>query len=720
MTSSAEFPVVTVASLGQDEQAAIAVQGLHKSYGAVAAVKGISFTVKPGEIFGLIGPDGAGKTTTFQILAGVREATSGQVSVLGKPPRAARLNLGYLTQKFSLYPDLSVMENLRYSAGLRRVAEARFAEQAPYLLQRVGLGQFGDRLAGQLSGGMKQKLALCCALIANPTVLLLDEPTTGVDPVSRREFWDLLAAVAAEGVTVVAATPYLDEAERCHRIALIYDGEIQQIGTLATLRESLGLQRLEVWTEEVERAEEALKGLSATGDPPKSPLIRGTSNSTPPFLRGAGGDRAISKRLPQDGETAAGDPPKSSLKRGTSESTSTSPFLRGAEGDPIIDVQTFGDRIDVLVTDAQQGEQQIRQLLARQQVALSAIRPDEPTLENVFVNQLRQQGSDPPYIPFPAFRPGKDKGKTAIAAQSLRKTFGDFQAVKGVDLTVRYGEIYGLLGANGAGKTTTIKILCGLLPASGGAIQLAGETANLNRSDVRSRIGYMSQKFTLYDDLTILQNLSFYCGVYGVPKRLQAEKINWVLATCGLEGREHTLTASLPGGWKQRVAFGASVMHEPDILFLDEPTSGVDPLARRQFWRLIRDFARRGTAILVTTHYLEEAENCNNMAFMVAGQVVAQGSPNEIKTGQPGQLIEFITDQTQATSDLLKQRLDDWRVAIFGDRLHVVLDSVEQDLPIIEQWLQEAQIQVQSVQPIPFSLEDAFIGIVQRADGATA
>lgn len=657
MTSfSPEYPEVTVSSFSQDEQVAIAVCDLHKSYGATAALKGISFAVRPGEIFGLIGPDGAGKTTTFQILAGVREASSGQVSILGKPPRAARLNLGYLTQKFSLYADLSIMENLRYSAGLRQVADARFAERAPYLLQRVGLEQFGDRLAGQLSGGMKQKLALCCALIANPTVLLLDEPTTGVDPVSRREFWDLLAAVAAEGVTVIAATPYLDEAERCHRIALIYDGEIQQIGTLATLRDDLALQRLEVWIDDVARAEEALQ-------------------SIPPFLRGAGGDQTI------------------------------------------VDVQTFGDRLDVLVTDADQGEQQIRHILAQQQIPLSSIRPDAPTLENVFVNRLRQQGSDPPYIPFPAYRSGKEKGNVAIAAQSLQKTFGDFQAVKGVDLTVRYGEIYGLLGANGAGKTTTIKMLCGLLPDSGGAIQLAGETANLNRSEVRSRIGYMSQKFTLYDDLTILQNLSFYCGVYGVPKRLQAEKINWVLATCGLEGRENILTGSLPGGWKQRVAFGASVMHEPDILFLDEPTSGVDPLARRQFWRLIRDFARRGTAILVTTHYLEEAENCNNMAFMVAGQVVAQGSPNEIKTSQPGQLIELITDQTQAASDLLKQQLDDWRVAIFGDRLHLVLDDPEQELSRIKQWLQDAQIQIRSVQPIPFSLEDAFIGIVQRAEG---
>jgi len=626
---------------------AIALQNLRKSYGKVEAVKGISFEVRPGDIFGLIGPDGAGKTTTFQILAGVMEATAGEVSVLGKPPREARLNLGYLTQKFSLYADLSVMENLRYSAGLRRVPDAQFAKRAPYLLQQVDLDRFGDRLAGQLSGGMKQKLALCCALIANPAVLLLDEPTTGVDPVSRREFWDLLAAVAAEGVTIVAATPYLDEAERCQRIALIYEGEIQQIGSLASLRESLGLQRLEVRAGDVATAEQALQ----ESDAPE-----------------------------------------------------------------LVDIQTFGDRLDILVPDADQGEQRVREALASHPLHLDSVRHDAPTLENVFVNRLRQQGSDPPYIPFPADRPGKPKGDVAIATQGLQKVFGNFQAVKSVDLTVRYGEIYGLLGANGAGKTTTIKMLCGLLPPSSGHIELAGETANLNRADVRSRIGYMSQKFTLYDDLTILQNLTFYCGVYGVPRRLQHDKIDWVLETCGLKGREDTLTASLPGGWKQRVAFGASVMHEPDILFLDEPTSGVDPLARRQFWRLIRDFARQGTAILVTTHYLEEAENCHDMGFMVAGEVVAQGSPSAIKGNQPGQLVELRTDQNQRASDVLKQRLEPWRVSIFGDRLHIVLDNLDQELPTLRHWLQAEDIAIHAAEPIPFSLEDAFIGIVQRAN----
>ncbi|MGQ9872885.1 ABC transporter ATP-binding protein [Leptodesmis sp.] len=228
------------------------------------------------------------------------------------------------------------------------------------------------------------------------------------------------------------------------------------------------------------------------------------------------------------------------------------------------------------------------------------------------------------------------------------------------------------------------------------------------------RIGYMSQKITLYDDLSVVENLEFYCGVYGVPHRSRRTKIDWVLETCGLVGRETMLTGKLPGGWKQRVAFGASVMHEPEILFLDEPTSGVDPLARRQFWRLIEDFARQGAAILVTTHYLEEAEHCNRMGFMVVGEVVAQGSPSQIKAEQPGQLIEVICDRTQAASNLLKTQLDPWRVSIFGDRLHLVLERPDSEISALRETLQNHQIMVHSLRPIPFSLEDAFIGTVQR------
>lgn len=625
----------------------IEVTGLYKQYGKLAAVKGIDFTVRQGEIFGLIGPDGAGKTTTFQILAGVMEASAGKIEVLGKPPREARLNIGYLTQKFSLYPDLSIEENLHYSAGLREVPKTKFKQRKAKLLRLFALEQFPNRLASQLSGGMKQKLALCCALIAEPQILLLDEPTTGVDPVSRREFWDLLASVAAEGVSIVVATPYLDEAERCHRLALIYEGKIQQLGTLTELRASLGLHRLEVRAKNLPAVEKALS--------------------------------------------------LNSLAKGIS------------------DLQSFGDRLDVLVKNIEQGTNEIRQTLMQQGLELDSLQPDKPTLENVFVTRLRQQASEPTLIEFPCYR-GREKidktestSQIAIGATNLQKTFGEFQAVKKINLEIKYGEIYGLLGANGAGKTTTIKMLCGLLPASGGEMILAGQTKNLHSPQVRLRLGYMSQKFTLYDDLTIQQNLEFYCGVYGVPSKLRREKIDWVLATCGLVGKEDIVTGKLPGGWKQRVAFGASVMHEPDILFLDEPTSGVDPLARRQFWRLIRDFAHQGTAVLVTTHYLEEAENCNRMGFMVAGEIVAQGSPSQIKAQQPGKLIEMMVSDTQKASQLLKNQLESWRVSIFGDRLHLVLDNLDGELLKVRNSLAENQIDIYAARGIPFSLEDAFI-----------
>lgn len=396
--------------------------------------------------------DGAGKTTTFHILGGVMEATAGEVIVLGRSPRDARLVTGYLTQQFSLYLDLSIDENLQYAAGLRQVPDELFQPRRDHYLQLMDLDRFGDRLAGQLSGGMKQKLSLCCALIAQPQVLLLDEPTTRVDPVSRREFWDVLAELSAEGMTIVVATPYLDEAERCHRVALMYDGQIQQIGTPAELRASLGLHRLEVRTSQLAATEQVLTAASET-----------------------------------DVEIA--------------------------------DVQVFGDRLDVLVPHLQRGETHLRNLLVQHSLPIPTIESAEPTLENVFVTRLRQQGAAPQFFPFPRSRGGnstlgnsasKAENSVAISAQHLSRVFGSFQAVKNVDVTIRYGEIFGLLGANGAGKTTTIKMLCGLLEASSGKISLDGETGNLRSADLRRRIGYVSQKFTLYDDLTIVQNLEFY------------------------------------------------------------------------------------------------------------------------------------------------------------------------------------------------------------------
>jgi ABC-2 type transport system ATP-binding protein len=626
---------------------AILVKDLHKDYGATHAVNGISFTVNKGEIFGMIGPDGAGKTTTFQILAGVMEATSGVVEIFGQPARAMRSQTGYLTQTFSLYPDLTVVENIRYIGDLRQVAPEMIAERGRRYLEMFDMDRFTDRQAGQLSGGMKQKLALACALVTEPQVLLLDEPTTGVDPVSRREFWDALAHLSAGGLTILVATPYLDEAERCHTVALTHEGKIQLIGPPAELRQTLHAKRLELTTSAIHEAE----------------------------------------RL----------------------------FADEQRDQEILDVQRFGDRLDLLAREPDNAKRIVAEQLNKAHLPLDEIRVDEPTLENVFVATLRSLGQEPHAVPFPRRHDHSHlRGQTAIGAHDLVKTFGSFTAVNKVSLEIKYGEVYGLLGANGAGKTTTIKMLCGLLEPTHGQIRLAGESGSFRSADVRMRIGYMSQKFSLYNDLSIKENLNFFAGVYGVPEDEREEKLRWVLSFSGLEGKENQITGSLPGGWKQRVAFGAAIMHEPSVLFLDEPTSGVDPLARRAFWSMINQLADAGSAVLVTTHYLEESEQCNRLGMMVAGELVAEGRPGEIKAQQKGRLFEFVVDQPQRASDLLKQELDGWRVSLFGDRLHVISDEENQEQRIAEK-LKANGIEVRSVRQSRFSMEDVFISVVAQA-----
>ena len=633
---------------------AIRVRSLRKVYGEIEAVRSIDLDVNAGEIFGLIGPDGAGKTSTFQILGGVMPATSGEAIMLGHSARDARSYVGYLTQVFSLYHDLTVQENLRYMGQLRRLSITEIDQRSRRYLEMFGMDRFTDRLAGKLSGGMKQKLSLACALIIEPKILLLDEPTTGVDPVSRREFWDALADLSSQGITIVIATPYLDEAERCTRVALMHEGRIHQTGTPRELREHLGLQRLVVRVSQLSRAEDLLD-----------------------------------------------------------------------ETEGIDDAQRFGDHLDVMVKDADEGEQLTRAALQKNGIEIQDLRVSLPTLENTFVAMLRHIEDEVRTSPFPVKREFQKRSSEALAigARDLTKTFGDFEAVKRINLEVKYGEIYGLLGANGAGKTTTIKMLCGLLEPSGGEAELAGEIGVLRSSFVRQRVGYMSQKFSLYDDLTIDENLDFFAGVYQVPLRERAEKKRWVLAFSGLQGKGTQMTGSLPGGWKQRVAFGAAVMHEPSVLFLDEPTSGVDPLARRAFWKMINGFADRGMGILVTTHYLEEAEQCNRLGLMVAGELVAQGTPSGLKTRQKGHLIELFTDAPQRASNLLKQEMESWRVSLFGDRLHVVVDEdAATAVKRITDRLARDGIRVTSAGEENFSLEDVFISVVERmkAEGKSA
>jgi ABC-2 type transport system ATP-binding protein len=496
---------------------------------------------------------------------------------------------------------------------------------------------------------MKQKLALAGVLVPEPRVLLLDEPTTGVDPVSRREFWDTLAHLSAGGLTILVATPYLDEAERCHRVALMHEGELREMGTPIELKRSLNAKRLELRTANLAEAERILVDISG---PEKN----------------------------------------------------------------IIDVQRFGDRLDLLVRDPDEAKRTLNESMA-DGLHLDELRVDEPTLENTFVATLRRLGHQPHEMPFPGRHDHRKlSGQIAVSARNLTKQFGPFTAVRNVNLRIQYGEIYGLLGANGAGKTTTIKMLCGLLDPTEGDIQLVGESADLRSFAVRQRMGYMSQKFSLYNDLSIQENLDFFAGVYGVPEDEREEKIRWVLSFSGLEDKQNQITGSLPGGWKQRVAFGAAIMHEPEVLFLDEPTSGVDPLARRAFWNMINRLADAGTAVLVTTHYLEESEQCNRLGLMVAGELVAEGAPSDLKARQEGHLLEFTVDRPQQAADLLKMQTEHWRVALFGDRLHVVIDEdIDTGTRSITSKLEANGIRVIQAREEQFSMEDVFIAVVENA-----
>ena len=630
----------------------IQVKSLVKIYagarGGVRAVDGIEFHVCEGEIFGLIGADGAGKTTTFQILSGVMEPTQGHVRVLQRAPRDSRDEVGYLTQRFSLYPDLSVDENLHYAAGLRQVPDGQMRSRGGKFLELFGLGGFRDRLAGRMSGGMRQKLALSCALVASPRVLLLDEPTTGVDPVSRRDFWDALASLAGEGMTIVVATPYLDEAERCHRVALMERGRILDIDAPSRFRTKDGWTRLEMVSADLAKASEVL--------------------------------------------------------------TARLESRQGA----LVDVQRFGDRLDVIVTGREAGEREVRDAAAGAGLSLQSVIASSPTLENALVASLRRLRGFEQHPPLPERRLNGGPGELLLEARGLHKRFGHFDAVKDFHLALRRGEIYGLLGANGAGKTTAIKMMCGLLAPTHGQVTLLGRRKALRSAELRRRIGYMSQKFTLYDDLTIGQNLDFYASIYGVPDKVRRRRKEWVLEVSELQGEEKLLTGVLPGGWKQRVAFGAAIMHEPDLIFLDEPTSGVDPLARRTMWRMINELADAGAALLVVTHYLEEAEQCGRIGFMAAGEKLMEGSPGQVRASMPGGLISLECSQPSRAYALLRERYGAASLSMFGDRIHLRAADPAAAAAEAVNALAQAGILASSAREIRHSLEDVFIALIEE------
>ncbi|MFP3764183.1 ATP-binding cassette domain-containing protein [Prevotella intermedia] len=462
---------------------AIEVNSISKHYGKVQALRDVSFSVGKGEVFGLIGPDGAGKTSMYRILCSLLLPDAGTATVDGydvvSQMKEIRKWVGYMPGKFSLYQDLTVEENLKFFATLFNTTVEENYDSIKAIYSQ--LERFKNRKAGALSGGMKQKLALCCALVHQPSVLFLDEPTTGVDPVSRAEFWEILAQLKARDITIVASTPYLDEVRSCERVAFLSEGIIRGIGT------------------------------------PEEILTEFRDVFNPPSIKHEGSNKV------------------------------------GNEAENVIEVE------------------------------------------------------------------------------HLVKAFGTFRAVDDISFTVKRGEIFGFLGANGAGKTTAMHMLTGLNQPTSGTGRVVGFDIRTEYEQIKKHIGYMSQKFSLYEDLTVAENISLFAGIYGMQDDEIRHKTDALLQRLNFAEHRNTLVSNLPLGWKQKLAFSVSIFHEPGVVFLDEPTGGVDPATRRQFWELIYDAAERGITVFVTTHYMDEAEYCDRISIMVDGKIKALGTPDELK-----------------------------------------------------------------------------------------
>ncbi len=531
--------------------------------GEVHALDGVSIEVHAGELTALVGPDGAGKTTLIRLMAGLLAADGGSLRVLGIDPAAepqrVQDRIGYMPQKFGLYEDLSVQENLDLYADLHGVTAQERSQRYPQLMEMTDLGRFTGRLAGRLSGGMKQKLGLACTLVRSPELLLLDEPTVGVDPLSRRELWVIVEhLVRDQGLTVLTSTSYLDEAEKAARVLVLHRGRALAQG------EPAGVTRIAA-------------GRSAVLDPGPGVIVR-----------------SLQARMLDDPEVIDAVPDGGLVR-----------LVRSGVATPEADRATIAGLVPT---------------------------PVEPRFEDGFMVLLRGTAAHEAGVDIRLQRPLAPAAEgSVVEVRDLVKRFGDFTAVDHVSFEVRRGEIFGLLGPNGAGKTTTFRMLCGLLPASGGTLRIAGVEVARAGAAARSRLGYVAQKFSLYGALTVAENLEFFASAYGLRGAMRRGRIEWALRQFDLAGHSHTASAELPGGFKQRLAMGAALLHEPDILFLDEPTSGADPLARRAFWRRITALAEQGVTVIVTTHFMQEAEYCDHIAIMDGGRVLAQGSPAEIR-----------------------------------------------------------------------------------------
>jgi ABC-2 type transport system ATP-binding protein len=528
----------------------------------VQALERVSLRIGRGLVAGLIGPDGAGKTTLMRLATGLLVPDGGRISVLGvdvaRDPLTVQATVGYMPQRFGLYEDLTVQENLDLYADLQGVAQADRPARYQELMRMTGLASFTARLAGRLSGGMKQKLGLACTLVRSPALLLLDEPTVGVDPVSRRELWAIVyRLVQDEAMTVLLSTAYLEEAERCHEVALLYQGRM--LGQASPASFSAQLQG---------------RTYAVTAPGLKKRALQEALSLRPGVVDAViQGDRV---RLVMDNTT----PP------------ATGALLPDVEG-PVLEPvpPRFEDSF-----------------IARLRTGEAAKAPDRSTNRQHVRAAVRQAA-----------------GGAVIEVRHVQRRFGSFYAVRDVSFDVCRGEVFGLLGANGAGKSTTFRMLCGLLPASSGSLRVAGVDLRRAAAHARAHIGYMSQKFSLYG------NLEFFSSAYGLLGARREARIAWALQQFELERMADVSSTDLPLGYKQRLALACALMHEPEILFLDEPTSGVDPLARREFWRRINLLAEQGVTVLVTTHFMEEAEYCDRLAIMAAGEILSLGTPAEIK-----------------------------------------------------------------------------------------
>ena len=604
----------------------VQAQGISKTFAAPAggrlhALREVSLQARAGQLTALVGPDGAGKTTLMRLLAALLAPDAGRLAVLGhelgqggaRQPQAVQSRTSYMPQRFGLYEDLSVQENLDLYADLHGVPPAVRGARYARLLEMTGLARFTGRPAGKLSGGMKQKLGLACTLVRSPDLLLLDEPSVGVDPLSRRDLWAIVQQlVEAEGLSVIVSTAYMDEAARCAQVFVLHQGRVLAQGAPQSLREKAA-------------------GLTCTAWPPAGQPPRQLQ------ARLIDARRLIADAVPAGGAVRYIRQPHASAADVAAllQGAATQPRPAGLEDAFMLLLRQHED-------GAQAGEGAAAEAAAKPEVAQAAA--------EVAANVAAKE-------------------RPAIAVRDLVRRFGGFTAVASTSFEMARGEIFGLLGPNGAGKTTTFRMLCGLLPATSGQLEVAGLNLRTARAQARGRIGYVSQKFALYGNLSARENLAFFGGAYGLRGRELSRRVSESLAEFGLDGSAPS--GLLPGGYKQRLAMAAALIHRPQILFLDEPTSGIDPLARRAFWRAITALAQGGVTVIVTTHFMEEAEYCDRIAIQDAGRLLALGTPQQVRQlagGAPDMDSAFIAiveqarasaSETEANSGKEKSR---WRL----------------------------------------------------------